>query len=372
MVRVSFVAAPVKSDFFLRMIQHFSGSVETEVLAPSYPRTRAGPQGSALGNVFESIAGDSETRTALAKFNPDVVYTDSPLYASHLKLSQFTGQHKIPIIVHLRGDLWREFIEWGKRSRVKSRVLGSPLYASSLLGVALADRVTPICRWLEREVRRHLPSKPTDVVYQGVDPTEFFPTRGIDMKHPAVAIIQNHTVYEKTLGLLNFGKAISKLPEVHFYVSSGEDIRQSYFPLVKQSLGLFKNVHFLSGIGYPEGVRRLLANSDLYVLASNLDCCPTTVLEASLMRKPVLGSRVGGVPETISDGLTGWSIDNANIGEWVNRIQMLVDDSKLSKELGEQGRRWVSANFGWATIAPKVEQLIINEVERKGRSDYEY
>jgi glycosyltransferase involved in cell wall biosynthesis len=281
-----------------------------------------------------------------------------------LKLSQFARQRKIPIIVHLRGDLWREFFEWGKRSSIKSKLLGFPLHASSLLGVALADRVTPICRWLQSEVNRHLPSKPTDVVYHGVDPTEFFPTPGIELKHPAVAIIQNHTVYEKTFGLLNFGTVISKLPEVNFYVSSGQDIRQSYFPLVEKSLGQFKNVHFLSGIGHPEGVRRLLASSDLYVLASNLDCCPVTVLEASLMRKPVLGSRVGGVPEIISDGLTGWSIDNQNIDEWVHRIQSLVEDAKLAERLGTQGRKWVSENFGWATIAPQVERLIIDEAER--------
>jgi glycosyltransferase involved in cell wall biosynthesis len=364
MVRVLFVVASVKRVFSLKMLQHFSEGVESEVLSPSYPRTRASSRPSTLGNIFESILGDSETRKALAKFNPDVLYTDSPLYASHLKLSQFARQRKIPIIVHLRGDIWREFFEWGKRSSIKSKLLGFPLHASSLLGVALADRVTPICRWLQSEVNRHLPSKPTDVVYHGVDPTEFFPTPGIELKHPAVAIIQNHTVYEKTFGLLNFGTVISKLPEVNFYVSSGQDIRQSYFPLVEQSLGQFKNVHFLSGIGHPEGVRRLLASSDLYVLASNLDCCPVTVLEASLMRKPVLGSRVGGVPEIISDGLTGWSIDNQNIDEWVHRIQSLVEDAKLAERLGTQGRKWVSENFGWATIAPQVERLIIDETER--------
>lgn len=359
-----FVAASVKRAFFLRMLRHFSGAVESEVLSPSYPRTRASSQPSAPRNIFESVVGDSDTRKALAKFNPDVIYTDSPLYASQLKLWQIAGQQKVPIIVHLRGDLWREFFEWGRRSSAKSKLLGFPLYASSLVGVTLAEKVTPICKWLQSEVHRHLPSKSTEVVYQGVDPAEFFPSSGMKLKHPAVAIIQNHTVYEKTLGLLRFGTVIAKLPEVNFYVATGEDIKQSYFPLVEKSLGRFKNVHFLSGIGHPDGVRRLLASSDLYVLASNLDCCPTTVLEASLMRKPVLGSRVGGVPEIISDGYTGWSIENENSDEWVNRIQMLAQSVKLSKQLGQQGRKWVSENFGWATIAPQVERLIINEAER--------
>jgi len=364
LIRVLFVAASVKRAFFLSMLRHFSGAVESEVLSPSYPRTRSSTQPSGSRNIFENVVGDSDTRKALAKFNPDVIYTDSPLYASQLKLWQIGGQQKVPIILHLRGDLWREFFEWGKRSSAKSKLLGFPTYASSLVGVTLAEKITPICRWLQSEVRRHLPSKSTEVVYQGVDPAEFLPSSGMQLNHPAVAIIQNHTVYEKTLGLLRFGTVIAKLPEVNFYVATGEDIKQSYFPLVEKCLGQFRNVHFLSGIGYPDGVKQLLASSDLYVLASNLDCCPTTVLEASLMQKPVLGSRVGGVPEIISDGYTGWSIENENGEEWANRIQLLTQNTELSKRLGEQGRKWVSENFGWATIAPQVERLIIDEAER--------
>ena len=365
LVRVLFAAAPFKHAFFLKMIERFSSDIESLVLVPSYPRTRtARTQRAALKDAAGVFFGDGETRKVLAKFKPDIVYTDSPLYASQLKLSQIAAKQRIPIIVHLRGDIWREFFEWGRRSRVKSKLLGFPLYASSFVGIALAAKATPICRWLQSEVRRHLPSKPTEVVYQGVDSSEFFPSPGMQLKHPAVAIIQNHTVYEKTLGLLGFGTVIAKLREVNFYVATGEDVKQSYFPLVEKSLGQFKNVHFLSGIGHPDGVRRFLASSDMYVLASNLDCCPTTVLEASLMRKPVLGSRVGGVPEIISDGLTGWSIDNQNIDEWVHRIQSLVEDAKLAERLGTQGRKWVSENFGWATIAPQVERLIIDEAER--------
>jgi glycosyltransferase involved in cell wall biosynthesis len=363
---VLFVAAPFKHAFFFKMIERFSSDLESSVLVPSYPRihiTRS--QRAALKDAPGVFFGDGRTRAAIRQFKPDIIYSDSPLYGFQLKLSQHLGNLRVPTIIHLRGDLWREFFEWLRRSRLKSKLLGSPVHFSSLLGMTLADKVTPICGWLQSEVRRHLPSKRTDVVYQGVDPTEFLPrSTGIELRHPAVVIIQNHTVYEKTLGLLNFGKVISKLPEVNFYVSSGEDVRQGYFPLVEKSLGQFRNVRFLSGIGHPGGVRRLLAGSDLYVLASDLDCCPTTVLEASLMEKPVLASRVGGVPEIILDGYTGWSISNENTDEWVSKIQMFVGDSKLSRTLGRQGRRWVSDRFSWELIAPQVERLIIDEAQR--------
>jgi len=198
-----------------------------------------------------------------------------------------------------------------------------------------------------------------------VDPSEFLPNCGMPLRHPAVAIIQNHTVYGKTVGLLGLVTVIAKLPEVNFYVATGESVEQTYFPLVKKSLGQFKNVHFTSGIAHPQGVRTLLASSDLYVLASELDCCPTTVLEASLMEKPVLGSRAGGVPEIILDNYTGWSIDNEDTHEWLNKIQLLLGDAKLSRKLGRQGRRWVKNKFSWAVIAPQVERLIIEEAQQR-------
>jgi len=79
----------------------------------------------------------------------------------------------------------------------------------------------------------------------------------------------------------------------------------------------------------------------------------------------VLASRVGGVPEIIADGYTGWTINNENIEAWVNKIDMLLKDSKLSRNLGRQGRRWVSERFGWNAIAPQVERLIIFEATKK-------
>ena len=343
----------------MKMIEYFSDGIDSKIFSPSYPQvTRQIRAKKVHEKASDILFGDPAASETIVRFRPQVIYTDSPLYAWHLKLQSFIEKYSIPTIVHLRGDLWREFFGWLMRSPMRSRLLGSPVYFESMFGVTSADMITPICRWLQREVQRRLPWKPSEVVYQGVDPSDFFPSPGLRLAHPAVAIIQNHTVYEKTLGLLRFARVVEKLPDVHFYITSGEDVRQAYFQLVQASFSCFKNVHFLRGIGHPEGVRRLLTSADLYVLPSNLDCCPTTILEASLMEKPVLGSRVGGIPEIISDGYTGWSIQNEDYDEWVSRIRMLTDNVRLSRRLGAQGRRWVAENFGWAKIASRVEQLI--------------
>jgi glycosyltransferase involved in cell wall biosynthesis len=353
------VTAPFKHAFFLKMIEHFSEDVESMVIVPSYPHIGEGrARATAMEKAAEIVLGDKHIEAAISEFRPGVAYADSALYGSQVKMWQRVAKWRIPTIVHLRGDLWREFFEWMTRSPIKTRLAGLPVYANSMLGLLLADKITPICRWLDGEVLRHLSWKSTEVVYQGVDPSDFFQTPNMDLAHPSVAIIQNHTVYQKTLGLLKFKRVIERLPDVHFYVTTGEEIRQSYFPLVREALSEFKNVHFVSGIHHPDGVRKLLSNSDLYALPSCLDCCPTTILEASLMEKPVLGSRIGGIPEIIRDGCTGWSIQNDDIEGWVDKIRLLTGDVTLSRKLGRQGRRWVSDNFGWSRIAAQVENML--------------
>ena len=365
MVRVLFVVASSKHAFILKMIEHFSCEVESMVVVPSYPYTSTrSRQGMMIEKVSGVLFGGGEVLEAIAKFKPTAIYSDSPLYGSQSKILQRIAKQRIPTIVHLRGDLWREFFGWFQRSRPKAKLLGSAVYFNGMLGLLLADTITPICRWLEGEVLRHLPWKTTEVVYQGVDPTVFFPDPGVGLglEHPAAVIIQNHSVYQKTLGLLQFREVVARLPSVRFYIATGEDMVQRYLPLVRNAYSGLENVHFIAGIGHPSGVRSLLAASDLYVLPSCLDCCPTTILEASLMEKPVLGSRVGGIPEIIRDGYTGWSIDNNNTEDWVNKIRMIVDDTGLSRRLGTQGRQWVCKNFAWPRIASQVER-ILKEVE---------
>lgn len=363
MVRVLFVTAPFKRAFSSRMVDHFSKGIETLLFTPAYPRTNAQVRTTMREKVQGLVLGDSGISKAIVEFRPQVIYTDSPLYAWHLTLQGILTDYSVPVIVHLRGDLWREFFSRLRFSSTRRKLLGWPVHFESMLGVASARKVTPICRWLEREVRRHFPSKPSEVVYQGVELSDFFPSRGIQLTHPAVAIIQNHTVYEKTSGLLRFAHVVEKLPNVHFYITTGEDVKQTFLPLVKSVFSRYKNVHFVPGIRHPEGVRKLLAGSDVYVLPSDLDCCPTTILEASLMHKPVIGSRVGGIPEIISEGFTGWTIPNDEPERWAERILTLLDDPSLAKRIGNQGRQWVAENFAWPKISAQVEKLIVNMAE---------
>jgi glycosyltransferase involved in cell wall biosynthesis len=359
------VVTPGKRNIYEKMIEKFSRRTETVLYTPTYPYSATRPATSRTEAVWRKLLGDYEIRRLLKDFEPSAVFTDSTLYSAHVALSQLRLKRTEPILVHLLGDWWREYWSWFMLSSWRTRILSSQQFCYGWGGLMLAQKVLPVCKWLERVTRHNLPRKAIEVVYMGVDPGEFHEQEGMNLKKPAVAIIQNHTVLPKARGLMDFKRVTDRLPSIHFYIAEGQPIAQQYLTQVKARFATSSNVHFVKGIHTPEQVRMMLTSADCYLLASKLDCCPTTVLEASLLEKPVLASRVGGVPEIILDGHTGWTIDNDEVQEWVDKIEALIQDPKLCRVLGSQGREWVSEKFGWATIAPQVEELITNEAERK-------
>jgi glycosyltransferase involved in cell wall biosynthesis len=86
------------------------------------------------------------------------------------------------------------------------------------------------------------------------------------------------------------------------------DSREMYFERLKQirsDLGLDKTVQFL---GRRSDIAELLAQFDVFVLPSIAEACPMSVLEAMAMEKPIVATDVGGIPEQIVDGESGWLV----------------------------------------------------------------
>jgi glycosyltransferase involved in cell wall biosynthesis len=348
-----------------RMTAEFTSRIQYNIVTARYPVPQAEwKRMTFVEKLDEQLFGGSSIKEITRRFDPEIIYSDSALYAAQFELMSLLSPRR-PLILHLRGDWWREHSAAFELMPWRKRILSMQQYSYNWTAAALASKITPICGWLQEVVRHHLPWKRTEIVYQGVDSEQFQPEAGLEVQEPAVAIIQNHSIYPKVEGLLIFRAVVEKLPQVHFYIAEGEAWAQQFLPLVKKRYAGFTNVHFVKGITSTPAVRKLLTACNCYVLASGLDCCPTTVLEASLIEKPVLASHVGGVPEIVADGYTGWTISNEDAHKWVSKIQILLRDTKLSRRLGRQGRKWVSDNFSWAVIAPHVERLIIEEAERR-------
>jgi glycosyltransferase involved in cell wall biosynthesis len=98
-------------------------------------------------------------------------------------------------------------------------------------------------------------------------------------------------------------------------------------------------------VGERTDVPRRLADADVFVLSSRSECMPISVLEAMAVGLPVVASAVGGVPEMVVDGETGYLVapgDDRALGAALAR---LVADPDLRRRMGAAGRARVQERF---------------------------
>jgi glycosyltransferase involved in cell wall biosynthesis len=111
-------------------------------------------------------------------------------------------------------------------------------------------------------------------------------------------------------------------------------------------------IHFT---GYRRDMDRVYSVVDLLVLPSLSEGLPNVVLEAMAHGIAVVGTRVGGVPEVIEDGLSGLLVPSADAGALARAIVTLLLDPALRRAMGEAGRERVERRF---SIATRAEQTL--------------
>lgn len=95
----------------------------------------------------------------------------------------------------------------------------------------------------------------------------------------------------------------------------------------------------------------VIAAADVVLVCSRKEAFGRTALEAMLLGKPVIASNAGGLPEIVSDGITGFLYRPGDVGELANKIQQLIADPELMQQMGKRGqevarRRFTPAGYG--------------------------
>ena len=80
------------------------------------------------------------------------------------------------------------------------------------------------------------------------------------------------------------------------------------------------------------------------------DALSITSVEAMAAGKPVVASRIGGLPYTVTDGLTGLLFDPGNTFDMAEKLTLLLDDANLRESMGQAGRKRFEEDFQWPDV----------------------
>tara|TARA_R100000027_G_scaffold61041_3_gene52137 strand:- start:184 stop:1410 length:1227 start_codon:yes stop_codon:yes gene_type:complete len=97
--------------------------------------------------------------------------------------------------------------------------------------------------------------------------------------------------------------------------------------------------------------------ADVVTLPSRMDNLPNTGVEASACGRPVVSFRVGGIPDIISDGESGYLCEPESGDELADRIGRLLDDSNLRRLMGSAARKRAEEHFSNEVVIPRFAKM---------------
>ena len=109
--------------------------------------------------------------------------------------------------------------------------------------------------------------------------------------------------------------------------------------------------------GFRADGRRLMSVMDVYLMTSEFEGLPIALLEAMTLGKPVVSTRVGGIPEAVTDGITGLLAPIGALDALTDSVIRLLDDGSMRARLGAAGAARVKSDYHVQRRVRAIESL---------------
>jgi glycosyltransferase involved in cell wall biosynthesis len=221
---------------------------------------------------------------------------------------------------------------------------------------ANADRVIASCRDEATELGRiGAPPERMAIVPCGVDVEEFTPDGPVAPRTGRPRIVAIGRLVRRK-GLDEVVAAMRDVPGAELVVAGGPDDPAAPDPDLARlraaagAAGVGDRVRFTGAVAR-EQVPALLRSADAVVCAPWYEPFGIVPLESMACGVPVVTSAVGGLADTVVDGVTGLHVAPRRPGEVADRLRRLVADPDLRARLGAAGRRRVLRRYTWPAVA---------------------
>ena len=209
------------------------------------------------------------------------------------------------------------------------------------------------------------------IVPCGVDIDVFSPEGSREERHRDRMRIVSLSRLVPRKGVDTIIDALRSVPDAELIVAGGGESADLVSDVEAQRLlerardaGVGDRV-FLRGRVERAGVPALLRSADAVVCTPWYEPFGIVPLEAMACGVPVIASSVGGLVDTVVDGITGYHIPPRNPERLANALNALRVDRRLRSDMGKAGRERVSARFTWPRVAAECADIYRSVVQQK-------
>ena len=213
-----------------------------------------------------------------------------------------------------------------------------------------------------------IPNALPEEVFQPTEPA--FPRKNMSLRIGMVARmnekVKNHPALLRAVAIL-----IQEIPDIEVFLVGDGKLRAD-LEKMSSDLGITANIRFL---GERQDIPAILAGLDISVLTSTSESSSNAILEAMAAGLPVVATRVGGTPELVQQGETGFLVDSGDDTQLVDALRTLLQNESLRRQFGLRGREFARTRFGVASIQRQYEDLygavlaVLKEKRATGRGE---
>jgi glycosyltransferase involved in cell wall biosynthesis len=279
------------------------------------------------------------------RLRPDIVHAHDPhgVAMAALALSMSTVQPATPLVASRRVDF-----------RLKTNSFSKWKYRQVQRFIAASEAIAAILR------ADGIPPAQIVLVHEGIDtdriariePTSVHAELWLPTHAPVVGCIGALVPHKGHRHLVDAAALlVPEVPEARVVIFGEGELRGALEQQVKH-LHLEKHVLLP---GFREDVIALLKAVDVFVMCSETEGLGTSILDAMACSKAVVGTKTGGIPEIVVDGVTGILVEPRHPNALAHAITSLLRDERLRNGMGQAGLARVRECF---TVERMVERTL--------------
>ena len=242
----------------------------------------------------------------------------------------------------------------------KADQLGTGYLVSSWaerLAVERADRVIAVSAQMRADILANFRVEPERVVvlHNGVDAKAFTRTErreALDrhgVREPYALFVGR---ISEQKGIFQLLEAARQLPEgVQLVLCASSPDTPELLTRLQTAVSGRPEIRWINAMLPVEEVVQIYSHAAVFVCPSVYEPFGIINLEAMACGTPVVASRVGGIPEVVADGETGWLVEPGDPAALAQALRIALADPQRARRMGEAGRRRVEAHFSWDRIA---------------------
>jgi glycosyltransferase involved in cell wall biosynthesis len=294
----------------------------------------------------------------IRRVKPDVIHTHTAKAGAVGRAAALVAGKPRPVVVHtFHGHVLRGYFGAAGSlvfraietilARITDRLVAvSPEVRDELVSL----RVAPLSKFEVIRLGIELESR---VAYDG-DPVELRRRYGIGADRFVVGWFGRMTPVKRADDLVTMlvGLRERGVDALLLLVGDGDD--RASLEQRAHDLGIARHCLFL---GYQEDVAAWYAVCDAVVLTSANEGTPVTIIEALAAGRAVVSTRVGGVPDVVDDGETGFLVRARDTHAIAERLAILQRDPELRARMGAEGRRRMLERYAVPRLVDDVDKL---------------